>query len=68
MRQNDLKKVSRVAPSGEADVTDLSSDIRRAEHDDSFIMKRLALEAATLVLAAALLAVAISAHPARASE
>src|SRR6188508_418316 len=68
MRQNDLKKVSRVAPSGEADVTDLSSDIRRAEHDDSFIMKRLTLEAATLVLAAALLAVAISAHPSRASE
>jgi len=68
MRQNDLKKVSRVAPTGEADVTDLSSDIRRAEHDDSFIMKRLALEAATLVLAAALLAVAISAHPSRASE
>jgi hypothetical protein len=47
---------------------DLSCDVRRAEHDDSFIMKRHALEVATLVLAAAVLAAATSAHPARASE
>jgi poly(3-hydroxybutyrate) depolymerase len=68
MRQNDLKKVSRVAPSGEADVADLSCDVRRAEHDDCFLMKRRALEVATLVLAAAVLAAGTSAHPARASE
>jgi hypothetical protein len=58
MRQNDLKKVSRLAPSGEVDA-------RRAVPDDSFIKKRRALDVETIVLAAV---VVVAAAPALAAE
>jgi hypothetical protein len=50
MRQNDLKKVSRLASNGEADAAALSSNARPLERDDSFILKRHALDVAVLVL------------------
>ena len=61
MRQNDLKKVSRLAPSGEADA-------RQAVPDDSFIKKRRALDVETIVLAAAVVVAAVFAPDASAAE
>lgn len=59
MRQNDLKKVSRFAPSSEADAAAPSCHTRPLERDDSFIMKRHALDVAVLVLSAAMIVAAV---------
>jgi poly(3-hydroxybutyrate) depolymerase len=60
MRQNDLKKVSRFTPSGEADVAALNCHARPRERDDSFTMKRHALDLAVLVLAAVMIVATVS--------
>src|SRR5262249_48666124 len=64
MRQNDLKKVSRLAPSCRS----AELDARQAVRDESFIMKRRALDVETIVLAAAVVVAAVLAPPASAAE
>jgi poly(3-hydroxybutyrate) depolymerase len=59
MRQNDLKKVSRLAPGSEADAAAPSCHARPRERDDGFIMKRHALDVAVLVLSAAMIVAAV---------
>lgn len=66
MRQNDLKKVSRFAPSV-ATIAELSSDEEVAGREESFIMKRHTPVAASFFLAAVSAAIA-SASPAAAAE